>query len=601
MLEPVVMLVVIGLLSITSQLFAHKLKIPAILPLLLTGLVLGPGTGLLDSDALFADLLFPVVSLSVAIILFEGALTLNFKEIEGHGSVVRNLCTLGVLVTWLVVSPITHFVTGLPLSLSFLFGAIVTVTGPTVIMPMIRSVRPTKNVSSILRWEGIVIDPVGALLAVLVFEFLASQQDAFAHTALVFGTTIAIGSGLGLAAGFGLGKILRTNFIPSYLRNTAVLTVVLGAFEVSNLVAEESGLLTVTVMGIVLANMRNLETSDILEFKETLSVLLISGLFIILAARVELDALASIAQSAWPVILVMIVVARPLSVWLSSWGSTLNWQEKALISWIAPRGIVAAAVSALFALKLESQGYAEAQTIVSLVFLVILSTVVLQSLTSTWIASMLGQREPAPHGFLIFGANEFARALAKELKDADQTVKVSDTNWESISAARMLEIPTYFGNPSSEHAERTMDTTGIGYGLVLSPYKQLNPVVTHYLEDMFGNDKVMGLQAQKQVTSDKLKSAASYEKTLGLFGGATYSELASKLAKGASIKKTQLTESFTLEDYRQKYANRYVPLFAVDPKQRVHISHEGEKFTPDNGWKVVSLISPADSPDKKDE
>ena len=273
MSDPLLSLVSVGLLSIACQYLAYKIRLPAILPLLIVGIVVGPVFGVLNADDLFGDLLFPVVSLSVAIILFEGSLTLKFSDIAGHGNMVRNLCSIGVVVTWGVAATAAHYSLDLSWQLSFLFGAIVTVTGPTVIVPMLRTVRPQTNLANILRWEGIVIDPIGALLAVLVFEFIvASQETAITHTLIAFGKTVGIGSVLGLAAGYLLGLSIRKKWIPHYLLNTAVLTIILGVFAASNYVAHESGLLAVTIAGMVLANMKDVDVEDILEFKETLSV-----------------------------------------------------------------------------------------------------------------------------------------------------------------------------------------------------------------------------------------------------------------------------------------------------------------------------------------
>lgn len=319
--------------------------------------------------------------------------------------------------------------------MAFLFGVIVTVTGPTVIVPMLRTVRPSSKVSNILRWEGIVIDPIGALLAVLVFEYIVSTQDAISHTLYAFGLTVSIGVGVGAAMGYLMGVALRGNLIPHYLRNTAVLTLMLAAFASSNFIAHESGLLTVTIMGIWLANMKDVD--DILEFKETLSVLLISGLFILLASRIELNAILTIGWGAVFVLVAIMFVARPLSVLVSSIGTGLAWKELAILSWIAPRGIVAAAVSALFSLKLEALDYEQIELLVPLVFLVIISTVVFQSLTSVKVATWLGIRAPEPNGFLIFGGGEFCRLFAKELVDNKIQVCIADTNWDSIKTARM--------------------------------------------------------------------------------------------------------------------------------------------------------------------
>ncbi|MBB5211994.1 cation:proton antiporter [Microbulbifer hydrolyticus] len=591
--DPMALLVMVGIVSIACQYLAFMLKLPAILPLLLAGLALGPLTGVLDPDALFGDLLFPLVSLAVAIILFEGALTLKFSDLAGHGTMVRNLCTLGALVTFLVATPAAHYVLGMPMQLAALFGAIVTVTGPTVIVPMLRSVRPNSRISNILRWEGIVIDPIGALLAVLVYEFVVASHGALEHTFLTFLKVIAIGFGIGSLMGYFVGSLLRHNWVPHYLRNTAVLTLMLGAYAASNLMTHESGLLTVTVMGIWMANMKDLDVDDILEFKETLSVLLISALFILLAARVEFFTLAQLGWGALVVLAAIIFVARPLSVFLSSPGSGLSWRELAMLSWIAPRGIVAAAVSALFALKLDSFGLPKSELLVPMVFLVIIATVVLQSLTSKPIAKLLGVRAPYPNGYLLFGGGKFARMLAKDLMEKDVPVRIADTNWDTIREARMDNIPTYYGNPISEHASLTMDISTVGKVLVLSPYKQLNPLVTYHFEHILGEGAVLGLSHGTQEGRASHKVSEEYAKKLELFSeSATYSRLASLVAKGATIKTTRLTEAFTIEDYRETYGNRATQLYALDPQGRVHINTISHEFELQADWQIVSLIAP---------
>ncbi|WP_288130522.1 sodium:proton antiporter [Microbulbifer sp.] len=591
--NPMALLVMVGIVSIACQYLAFRLKLPAILPLLVAGLVLGPMTGVLDPDALFGDLLFPLVSLAVAIILFEGALTLKLSDIAGHGVMVRNLCTLGALVTWLIATPAAYYLLGMPLQLAALFGAIVTVTGPTVIVPMLRSVRPNTRISNILRWEGIVIDPIGALLAVLVYEYIVASQSAFEHALIILLKVVAIGFGLGSLMGYFLGTLLRKNWVPHYLRSTAVLTLMLGAYAASDLLSHESGLLTVTVMGIWMANMKNLDVDDILEFKETLSVLLISALFILLAARVEFHALAQLGWGALLVLAVIMFVARPLSVFLSSLGTDLNWRELAMLSWIAPRGIVAAAVSALFAIKLDALGLAKSELLVPMVFLVIIATVVIQSLTSKPVAKLLSVCAPCPNGYLLFGGGKFACLLAKDLMAKDIPVIVADTNWDALREARMDNIPTYYGNPISEHASLTLDLSAVGTVLVLSPYKQLNPLVTYHFEHVLGKGSVLGLSHGAQEERASHRVSEEYAKKLVLFSEeATYRRLSSLVAQGATIRTTGLTESFTIEDYKQKYGNRATWLYAVDPEGETHICTVSDELELEADWQVVSLIAP---------
>lgn len=598
MSDPLLSLVSVGLLSIFCQFLAYKIRLPAILPLLITGIVVGPVFGILDADALFGDLLFPIVSLSVAIILFEGSLTLKFSDIAGHGNMVRNLCSIGVFVTWVVAAVAAHYSLGLSWQLSALFGALVTVTGPTVIVPMIRTVRPKTNVANILRWEGIIIDPIGALLAVLVYEYIvASQETALLHTLIAFGKTIGIGTVLGVGAGYLLGLALRKKLVPHYLQNTAVLTLILGVFAISNHVAHESGLLAVTITGMVLANMKDVEVEDILEFKETLSVLLISGLFIILASRLNLDSVFDVGAGVLIVLAAIMFVARPLSVLASSIGTGLNWRELALISWIAPRGIVAAAVSALFSLKLEQIGYEGAGVVVPIVFIVIIATVVIQSLSAKYVAQFLGVRSPPPNGFLIFGGSKFNRLLAKELIQHNLPVCIADTNWDAIKASRMMEIPAYFGNPTSDHAARTLDLGTFGTVLIMSPYKQLNPMIAYHFEYTVGKDRVWGLTNNEQTARPSHQVGTQYAKTLTLFDeGVTYGYLASAVSNGAKVKTTGLSDEFSFEDYVKTYKDRAIPLVALDENNRTHAFLNGRELKPKSGWKVISLVIPNSEP-----
>lgn len=591
MSDPMIALVCVGLLSSACQYLAYKIRLPAILPLLVVGMLVGPILHLLDADALFGDLLFPVVSLSVAIILFEGALTLKFSDIAGHGNMVRNMCTIGVAITWVIATVTAHFALEISWQLAFLFGAIVTVTGPTVIVPMLRTVRPQTNIANILRWEGIVIDPIGALLAVLVYEYIVSSQSAMLHTAQAFALTLATGIGIGALVGYSLGVAIRKSWIPHYLENTAVLTIILAAFAFSNAIAHESGLLTVTIAGMMMANMKQVDVEDILEFKETLSVLLISGLFILLATRLDLNAIVDMGASAVIVLIALLFIARPLSVIASSVGTKLNWREIALLSWVAPRGIVAAAVSALFALQLEQIGFEQADVIVPMVFLVIIASVVLQSLTAKPIAKLLKVRAPSPTGFLIFGGSQFSRMLASEMQKQSLSVVIADTNWDAIRAARMKEIPVYFGNPMSEHASRHLDMTRLGTVLIMSPYRQLNPLVTYHFEYALGKGKVWGLTNNEQQTRPSHQVANEYADKLSLFDeGMTYGYLASAVSRGATIKTTRLSEEFSYSDYRETYGIRATLLIALDENQRIHVAVQGKQLQPKSGWKLISLI-----------
>ncbi len=590
----VVILAAIGVIGIACQWLAWWLKLPAILFLLLAGIVAGPVTGFIDPDELFGDLLFPIVSLGVAVILFEGSLTLRIHEIKGLGNVVRNLVTYGAVINALIIATATHFFLDFSWELAFLFGALVSVTGPTVIIPMLRTVRPNSNLANILRWEGIIIDPLGALLAVLVFEYIVSGQGGESQTMTVFGKMLLIGGVTGALGALALATILRRHLMPEYLHNVGSLALVLGVYALSNHLQHESGLLAVTVMGMMLANMKNVPIEDILDFKESLSVMLISLLFIILAARIDFGLIAAVGWAALGVFLVILFIARPVSVLASSLGSKLTRNEKALLCWIAPRGIVAAAVSALFALRLESLGYEQASLIVPLTFMVIIGTVVLQSATARPLANWLKVSEPDPLGVLIVGANPVSRVLGKALTEKGFRIVLADTNWEDIRAARMDGLKTYYGNAVSEHADRHLDLVGVGVMFAMSRRPALNALACVRYKAEFSAKNIYSLQTSEEKAASEKQAIATHFAGARLFGeDITNAKLASLVSKGAEIRSTQLSDTFNYGVYRERYGNMIIPLFALDPRGRLRVFTAGGDLKPAAGWTVMSLF-PAD-------
>ncbi|EEF78558.1 transporter, CPA2 family [Methylophaga thiooxydans DMS010] len=571
---------------------------PAIVFLLIAGIVLGPLTGWLNPEALFGDLLFPMVSLAVAVILFEGSLTLKFEDIRGLQKVVRNILTFGVMITWFSIAVATHFLLEFSWGLSILFGAIMVVTGPTVIVPMLRTVRPNAKISNVLRWEGIVIDPLGAILAVLVFEVLLSIQlqghVSVGHTIYMFGKTLVVGLSIGAVSGYLFGIILRKHWLPEYLHNVTTLALVFATFAISNEISEESGLLTVTVLGIWLANMKNVSVENILDFKEDLSILLISGLFILLAARLNFDSFQQLGMGAVMLFLFIQLIARPVKVFLSTIGSDLSWQEKVMISWIGPRGIVAAAVTALFSLRLQDIGVENADLLVPLAFAIIIGTVLVQGSTAKFIANRLGVAEPDDSGFLIIGANSVARVLAQALKENGFRTRLTDGSWTNVKQARMKGLDTYYGNAVSEHADRHLDLIGLGQVLALTPQSELNALAGLRYKAEFGSNHVYFLSTDKEKDKErsetKSRKAVSHDSHVLFSNEITYAKLASLISRGASIKQTKLTENFNFEDYLQQHGRRVTPLFAFNPRRRLRFFTAAENLQPESGWTVVALV-----------
>ncbi len=591
----------IALCSVLAQWIAWAFRVPAILFLLLTGLILGPFSGVLEPDALLGDLLFPVVSLSVAVILFEGSLTLHFRELKGIGKVVRNLCSIGMITTCLVVSLSAYWILELNWRVAAVLGAVLVVTGPTVIAPLLNSMRPNQDIDRILRWEGIVIDPIGALFAVLVFEavMLVGQGEVLSHTIIALFKTLGVGLTIGVVAGWLTTLLIRREWLPFELHKFGILALVLISFTVSNHLSHESGLLAVTVFGIWLANQDELEIDSVLEFKEDLSMILISSLFILLAARLQLSDLMMLHSDVFIFLAIVLFVARPACIAISTFKTDLPIKSRLVLAWIAPRGIVAAAVGSVFALSMVEAGIADAEKMVPLIFTVIIVTVVLQSLTATPLAKLLKVRQPAPNTILIIGANHVARAIARGLKDQNIPVHLSDPAWENCKMARMDGLPCYYGNPQSEHAERYLPLTTIRSVLALSPNRHHNALGVQYFSHFLDEKDVFSLRSSTNHAKANKDSATFLSRQI-LFGdNGAYARLSSLIAKGGKVSATRISEEFSWEQYKDVNSEA-IPLFILNGEKsddddspiKIRPFTTNMEKTPQVGERIVALQPP---------
>ena len=493
----------IVILGIIAQWFAWKFKIPAILPLILIGLFVGPlstyfsedGTKWLEPvwngiEGLFpGEKLFSFVSLSISIILFEGGLTLKKDEILNVGPSIVKLITLGSIVTFLGAGIATHFIFDLSWAISFLFSALIIVTGPTVIAPILRNIPLKKDVSAVLKWEGILIDPIGALVAVLVFEFI-SVEGGYEYTkdALIeFGKIVIIGLSIGFSSAYSLFYALKFKLIPHYLLNVIILASVLAVFVLSDLFAHESGLLAVVVMGMVIGNMKVAELKEILYFKESLSILLISILFILLAANMNVEDMMLLYR--WETIVlfaIVVFVLRPIGVFLSTANSGLKLNEKLFISWVGPRGIVAAGIASLFGLKLMMLNVPGAQYITPLVFMIVLGTVLLNATTARLFAKVSGVFLKSSDGIILIGASNFARLIATYLKKNGRRVVLIDSNENNINKAKSLGLEAIEGNVYSDELLEDVELNDIGYLLALTGSAAINEYAIEKFTPIFG-------------------------------------------------------------------------------------------------------------------
>ena len=494
------------ILGILAQWVAWKLKIPAILPLILIGLLVGPiAAEFLSEDktkwiepiwngteGLFpGESLFYFVSLAISIILFEGGLTLKMSEIKNVGPVISKLITLGSIVTFFGAAIAAHYIFSLSWEISFLFSALIIVTGPTVITPILRNIPLKKDVSAVLKWEGILIDPIGALVAVLVFEFISvGGGGEFTKTALIeFGKIILFGTTFGFTIAHALNFTINKKWVPHYLLNVFALASVLGVFVLSEGFAHESGLLAVVVMGMVLGNSNSTYLKELLYFKESLSVLLISILFILLAANINFDDLLLIYNWKTAILFGTVVfLIRPLGVFLSTYNSSLKLNEKIFISWVGPRGIVAAGIASLFGLKLAKNGVAGAEYITPLVFMIVLGTVLLNATTARLFSKLVGVFLIKSEGILIVGASKLSRLIADYLTKNDRHVVLIDSNESNIQKANKLGLEAITANIYSETLTDNIELNDVGYLMALTGNADINSYVIDKFKKQFGEN-----------------------------------------------------------------------------------------------------------------
>ena len=448
----------IGVLGVGSQWLAIRLHMPAIVFMLAAGVLAGPVFGLLDPKADFGALFKPIVAVAVALILFEGGLTLNFRELRDAAPAVRRLCTIGALLGWLGNTAAAYWIAGLSLPVAAVFGGILVVTGPTVIIPLLRQARLASRTASTLRWEAIVNDPAGALLAVLAFEaVVASQGDHLAEAAGHFTLGLATATAAGWIAGRALTVGFRRGLVPEYMKAPILFAAVMAVYAGTDWVLHESGLLAVTVMGMTMANAWLPSLDELKRFKEHVTILLVSGVFVILAATLKPDDLLLLDLWGVAFILAIMVVARPVAVFLSLIGTSLTTPEKGFVAWVAPRGVVAVAVSGFFGERLVDLGFADGALLAPLAFALVAITVIVHGFSIRPLARALGLTSTRPPGVIILGGNSWTTALACELHAAEVPVLMVDRNWHRLGKARAAGLPTWFGELLSEAAEHALD------------------------------------------------------------------------------------------------------------------------------------------------
>jgi NhaP-type Na+/H+ or K+/H+ antiporter len=496
-------LAAIIILGILAQWVAWRFKIPAILPLILVGLLVGPlatlftadGTKIIEpvwngEEGLFpGESLYYFVSLAIGVILFEGGLTLKRGEILNVSNVIVKLITIAVIITFIGAGVAVHFIFQLSWKISLLFSALVIVTGPTVITPILRNIPLKRDISAILKWEGILIDPIGALFAVLVFEFINAKAGAeYTSIALKdFGKVILFGFSFGFTFAHALIYLVKNKLIPHFLLNVVTLASVLGVFVLADTFAHESGLLAVVVMGIIMGNTNLPNFKDLLYFKESLSVLLISILFILLAANINYsDLLLVYNLKSLYLFLIIVFIIRPAGVLLSSINSNLKWNEKLFIAWVGPRGIVAAGIASLFGIKLANKGIPDAEYITPLVFMIVLGTVLFNATTARLFAKLIGVFLKHSEGILIVGSSSFSRIIAKYLNENNRHVVIVDNNQNNVAEAKKMGLSAFSADIFSDDLQDNLELSDIGYLMALTGNTTINKKAIENFKDELG-------------------------------------------------------------------------------------------------------------------
>ncbi|GAB4472575.1 MAG: sodium:proton antiporter [Anaerolineales bacterium] len=564
-----ILLATIFIAGIVAQWLAWRLKLPAILPLLLAGILIGPVLRIIDPERLIGPILFPFISFSVALILFEGGLGLKLRDLTGVGGVFYRLISVGAVVTFLLSFLGANFILGLSIQVSALLSAILIVTGPTVILPILRQIRLTPELSSLLKWEGIVIDPIGAIAAVLTFEVVQLSQVVDAPSVIVEGflKTLIVGGSIGFSMAFLLIAVIRWRQIPDFLHIPVTTALVIGSFVASNMIQAESGLLATTVMGIVLANQKWVSVKHILEFKENLGLLLLSVLFIVLAARLRMEELMSVQGKNFLFLAFLILIVRPLSVFLSTIGTQLPWRERGFIAWMAPRGIVAASVAVIFEERLHEIGIVDSEQLTPLVFWVIIVTVLLYGFSALPLARLLGLTRSDLNGVLIVGAHGWARSLAKCLQDQSIPVLMVDKNLQNVAAAQQEGIPAYAGDIlSDEIRDNETLLKDMGNLLALTSNDEVNLLAVQNYRDFFG-EHVYQLALRNGQMSKSLQGQIAFGED------ATYERMEKLFAGGVEVACLDL-ESLNRSELRTTYGMIY-PLFLVDKKGNPRIYTTG--------------------------
>ncbi len=595
MQEQGLVIALVGVLGIGAQWVAWRTGWPAIVLMLIAGFLAGPILGVIDPHHAFGELLEPMISIGVAIILFEGGLSLDFRELRKTGGAVWRLVVFGVPIAWVAGSLACYYIAGLVWPVSILFAGILVVTGPTVVLPLLRQSSVAPRPAAILKWEAIVNDPFGAMCAVLAYEYFRASANGGALfdvlPALVFATLAA--AVLGYIAAWVIAWSFPRGFGPEYLTAPVLLVAVVGLFVVSNMIQQETGLVAVTMMGVALANMNLDSLRDIHPFKQNIAVILVSGIFILLSASLDYDTLRLLEWQFTLFLLAILFLVRPTTVLLSLAFSKVPWKERIFLAWIAPRGIVAVAISGLFALRLSDLGYGDGTILISLSFAVVVATIVAHGFTVVPVARWLGVTGSTTPGLLLIGATPWSISLAKELDELDVPVTLADTSWWRLSRARQQGLDTYHGEILAEATEHSLDLSKYQVLVAATENEAYNALVCNEFAPEIGRDAVY--QLGEPTHHNDPRSLPPSIRGRSLFpSGLGMEQLHQRQAKGWEFRKTRLSEQFGFDQARDALPEDADFLLVVKKGGNLRFFTHASRPAPMAGDVVISYSPPED-------
>lgn len=591
---------VVATLGVVAQWAAWRLRLPAIVLLAAAGLLLGPVSGVVNPHDVFGHALEEIIGLAVAIILFEGGLNLRKHEFNHAADVVKRLTSVGVLLGWLLGTLASHYIGGLAWATSAVLGALLVVTGPTVIIPLLRQAGLDKRPASYLKWEGIINDPIGVLLAVLVFQAVvySGSAEPWQITLLSVCQALLVALFIGGGGGFLLGKAFHAGLVPEYLKYPIVIAFVLLGFTVSNEFQHEAGLMTVTIAGVVMGNMNLRSIEEMRRFKEYLTILLVSTVFILLTANLDAAVLDKFTWQSFALVLAFMFLVRPIAVWIATIGTSASWQERLLVGWVAPRGIVAAATAGVFALPMTKAGYADADQLVPITFALIFVTVLVHGFTVGWVGRRLGLSREPEDGLLIVGASPWVVSFAETLGQVGVKVTIADSSWHRLNAVRQADIKYVYGEILSDHTEESLELAHCTTLLVATSNDAYNALVCSSFAPEMGRNHVFQLPMMTGDSEDPRNMALPKRGLPALQEGLIYEELWLRHNQGWRFKKTRLTEEYGYTELHADLAadSVEVALITKDKKggETLKLASSAKPLAPEVGDIVITYVPPKD-------